>query len=295
VAQGVVAEGTTTSANVGRFHGYVHALVLGRRGVRRTPEARYLVSDPGKSEPFWVSQDDISSITPPARRVPFEATSNADVTPVKALGYVSVASNGDSQSAEFDAQLDAIDRYCDERGWELVEVVRDVESTGPVSAERRGLLYALEKIGRKEASCIIVADLGRLGRSAADVGGIIERLGRSDGRLIALDIGLDTAAPEGDVAAKALASVSSLEGGRVRTGLAAAAAGPAPPAAPADLDVPALKQRIVEMRGSGMTLQAIADVLNAEGVPTLRGGAKWRPSSVQSAAGYRRPPRRQDE
>jgi hypothetical protein len=38
-----------------------------------------------------------------------------------------------------------------------------------------------------------------------------------------------------------------------------------------------------------MTLQAIADQLNAEGVPTLRGGALWRPSSVQTALGYRRP------
>jgi hypothetical protein len=37
-----------------------------------------------------------------------------------------------------------------------------------------------------------------------------------------------------------------------------------------------------------MTLQAIADRLNAEGVPTVRGGAKWRPSSVQAAAGYKR-------
>jgi hypothetical protein len=38
-----------------------------------------------------------------------------------------------------------------------------------------------------------------------------------------------------------------------------------------------------------MTLQAIADELNAEGVPTIRGGKQWRPSSVQAAAGYRRP------
>jgi hypothetical protein len=38
-----------------------------------------------------------------------------------------------------------------------------------------------------------------------------------------------------------------------------------------------------------MTLQAIADRLNAEGVPTLRGGRQWRPSSVQAAVGYRRP------
>jgi hypothetical protein len=43
------------------------------------------------------------------------------------------------------------------------------------------------------------------------------------------------------------------------------------------------------MRSAGMTLQAIADRLNQEGVPTLRGGREWRPSSVQVAAGYRRP------
>ena len=42
-------------------------------------------------------------------------------------------------------------------------------------------------------------------------------------------------------------------------------------------------------RAANMTLQAIADQLNAEGVPTLRGGAMWRPSSVQAALGYRRP------
>ena len=227
VAQGVVAEGTAISTSVGRFRGNVHALVLGRRGVRRTPEARYLVSDPSKAEPFWVSQDEVSSITPPPRRRPFEATAGVDSAPVKALGYVSVPPNEERQSAEFDAQLDAIDRYCDEQGWELVEVVRDVEPAAPMSAERRGLIYALDKIGRKEASCIIVSDLGRLSRSAADLGGIIERLERSDGRLVALDIGLDTASPDGYVAAKALASVSSLEGDRARKGLAAAAAGPA--------------------------------------------------------------------
>ena len=43
------------------------------------------------------------------------------------------------------------------------------------------------------------------------------------------------------------------------------------------------------MRVNGMTLQAIADRLNAENVPTLRGGKKWRPSGVHAATGYRRP------
>jgi MinD-like ATPase involved in chromosome partitioning or flagellar assembly len=57
-------------------------------------------------------------------------------------------------------------------------------------------------------------------------------------------------------------------------------------------DVSELKLRIREMRESGMTLQAIANRLNEENVPTLRGGARWRPSAVQAASGYRRPSQR---
>jgi DNA invertase Pin-like site-specific DNA recombinase len=281
-----MAEGESRSPTVGRFRGNVHALVLGRRGLRRTPEARYLVSDPAKPDPFWVAQEELSSIVPPARARPPQ--------PVRALGYVSTAASSGLRSDEFGDQLNTIDAYCDEHGWDLVEVVQDVGTAR--AREREGLLYALEKIGRGEATCIIVAELGRLSRSAADLGGILERLERADGRLVALDVGLDTASDEGRVAAQALASVGSWEHERTAGRLAAAAA--APPAVLDPLpvqDVGALKQRIVEMRESGMTLQAIADVLNAEGVPTLRGGAKWRPSSVQSAAGYRRPPKPQRE
>jgi len=291
LAPGVVAEGTTNTGAVGRFRGTVHALVLGRRGFRRIPEARYLVSDPGIRDPFWVSQDEVSNIVPPGRAQPFNRADDR----VLALGYVSLPANEGMRNDGFDAQLDAIDTYCDQRGWELVEVVRDVD-TGGRDLERQGLLYALDKIGRGEASCIIVSELGRLSGSAADLGGVLDRLERSDGRLVAVDLGLDTASREGRVAAQALASVSSWEHDRTRRGLAAAAAGPAATLEPQVVqDVPALKERIATMRTAGMTLQAIADVLNSEGVPTLRGGLKWRPSSVQSATGYRRPPKRQDE
>jgi DNA invertase Pin-like site-specific DNA recombinase len=43
-----------------------------------------------------------------------------------------------------------------------------------------------------------------------------------------------------------------------------------------------LAKRIVRMRENGMTLQAICDTLNAEGVPTARGGARWRPTSLRA-------------
>ena len=41
-------------------------------------------------------------------------------------------------------------------------------------------------------------------------------------------------------------------------------------------------KRIVTDRANGLTLQAIADKLNVQKVPTAQGGALWRPSSVRA-------------
>src|SRR5437763_13815401 len=45
---------------------------------------------------------------------------------------------------------------------------------------------------------------------------------------------------------------------------------------------PKLARRIRTMRSRGMTLQAICDRLNSEGVPTPRGGSVWRPTSLRA-------------
>ena len=103
--------------------------------------------------------------------------------------------------------------------------------------------------------------------------------------------GLDTNEPGGRLAASTLIEVSGWERERVsertHNGLQAALAGHRRGRA-AVADYPELREEITQMRARGMTLQAIADRLNEEGVPTVRGGAKWRPSSVQAAAGYKR-------
>jgi DNA invertase Pin-like site-specific DNA recombinase len=110
---------------------------------------------------------------------------------------------------------------------------------------------------------------------------------------VAIDLRLDTGSAAGRLTARTLISVGEWEGQRIaeqtRKGLAAARARRGTTGRPAVEDRPALKERIVAMRNEGMTLQAIADRLNEERVPTLRGGSEWRPSSVQAAAGYRRP------
>jgi DNA invertase Pin-like site-specific DNA recombinase len=213
--------------------------------------------------------------------------------PVRAVGYASVPKVKDGDGTSLQTQAHAIQSLCERRGWELIHVVRDVENGHPKGLERPGLLYALERIAEGKASCLVVSELERLSRSAADLGRIVEWIDERDARLIAIDLRLDTGSAQGRLTVRVLTEVGQWEGRRIadqtRKGLAAARARRATAGRPAVEDQPVLKERIVAMRTEGMTLQAIADRLNAESVPTLRGGTEWRPSSVQAAAGYRRP------
>jgi DNA invertase Pin-like site-specific DNA recombinase/peptidoglycan hydrolase-like protein with peptidoglycan-binding domain len=219
-------------------------------------------------------------------------TSDSPRETLRAVGYVSVPKVG-GDAAELERQAEAVQRLCERRGWELLHVVRDVENGHAKGMERPGLLYALERIAEGEASCLVVSELERLSRNAADLGRIVEWCDERDARLVAIDQRLDTGSAAGRLTARTLISVGEWEGERIaqqtRKGLAAARARRVTTGRPAVEDLPPLKERIVGMRKEGMTLQAIADRLNAEGVPTLRGGSEWRPSSVQAAAGYRRP------
>jgi DNA invertase Pin-like site-specific DNA recombinase len=214
------------------------------------------------------------------------------------LGYARVSTAEQAGNGYgLDAQEAAIRDECARRGWTLLEVVRD-EGASAKSLDRPGLRSALERIAAGEAGGLLASKLDRLSRSVVDFGVLLEWFGEADATLVALDLGLDTSTPGGRLVANVFASVAEWEreviGARTRDGLAAARAQGKAISRPAVADNPKLRRRIETMRARGMTLQAIADRLNREGVPTPRGGAKWRHSSVQAAAGYkRRKPRRQ--
>jgi DNA invertase Pin-like site-specific DNA recombinase len=106
-----------------------------------------------------------------------------------------------------------------------------------------------------------------------------------------LDQRLDTFSPAGRMTAETIVSLGTWEREKLRARAHRGRSAAPWTARPAVGQIPALRERVVAMRKQGMTLQAIADTLNREGVPTLRGGVKWRPSSVQSALGYKRPKR----
>jgi DNA invertase Pin-like site-specific DNA recombinase len=205
-------------------------------------------------------------------------------TKLAALGYVSVRHRARIDDHELTRQAAAIDRHCTRCGWRLLALVRDVDPPNG-RAWPPSLVYAIERLRAGDVSCLVVAELKRLCPSVAELGEILEAIEQAGARFVSLDPAIDTGNSSGSVAARVLAEVSGWERDR-RTAMTSAAR--ATSAIPATIQPP-LRRRIVRMRGAGMTLQAIADELNDEGVPTVRGGAKWRPSSVQTALGYRRP------
>jgi DNA invertase Pin-like site-specific DNA recombinase len=204
------------------------------------------------------------------------------------IGYITLPA--DPGVVDDDGSVEAIKAKCERCGWDLLEIVRDRE-VGP-TLERPGLGYALERIAHRQADGLVVSHLQRVSRSIVDLGALIGWFRDADAALVALDLGIDTSTRRGRHVATTLITLSNHAHERIArrngNGLTEVNAGPRS-GRPAVRHDPALLRRIAAMRAANMTLQAIADELNAEGVPTLRGGKKWRPSSIQAALGYRRP------
>jgi peptidoglycan hydrolase-like protein with peptidoglycan-binding domain len=136
----------------------------------------------------------------------------AKQTGVEALGYVSAREPEAVDGPELRDQVAAIHTACCERGLALEEVITDVVPVKHTSPERPGLQNALQRLAAGEASCLVVAELGRLSRSAPEVGYIVEWLRRRDARLVAVDDGLDTATGTGRERTDRLVSPRAFDG-----------------------------------------------------------------------------------
>ena len=206
----------------------------------------------------------------------------------RAIGYVCVP---DSSNGDLREQTEALKACCEERGLALTSVVHDVDCAG--REQRPSLAWALEQLAAERAETLIVARLRDLSSNVANLAPLLSWFNSEQRTLVAVDLRLDTSTEAGRLAAGAIAGVGGWEHERIsertRRGLEAARSRGTSQGRTAVADIPELQERIIGMREEGMTLQAIADALNTEGVPTLRGGAMWRPSSVQRATGYRRP------
>jgi len=205
-------------------------------------------------------------------------------TGTRVVGYVRVSTEEQGHSGlGLAAQRAAISAECARRGWDLVRVEEDRSSGAKL--DRRGLTAAVDSIARGEVDGLIVAKLDRLSRSVAQFSNLLERFRAKGWGLVILDLGIDTTTIMGEAMATMAATFAQVErrriGERTKEALAVRRSQGVrlgrPVSTPTDVVA-----RIRDMRSDSMTLQAICDLLNDEGVPTPRGGLLWRPSSLSA-------------
>ncbi|MBS1715341.1 MAG: recombinase family protein [Armatimonadetes bacterium] len=201
----------------------------------------------------------------------------------RAIGYVRVSTDKQASSgAGLESQRRAVETECARKGWELTEVVVDEGQSGK-SLNRPGLQKALLALTEGKADALVAAKLDRLSRSVADFCHIVDMSAFHKWKLVVVDCQVDTSTAAGEMMAGILVQFAQFErrliAERTRTALAVKKAQGVRLGRP--VDVPSgVVRRIVELRRKGMSLASIAESLNAEGVPTVRGGGKWYASTI---------------
>jgi len=214
-----------------------------------------------------------------------------DRTGLPMAGYVRVSTRGQAASGlGLDAQRDILARWATAEGMAL-DVHEDAgrsRAAGNLEHRGEGIAAALMDVRAGNVAGLVAAKVDRLG-SGSDVVRLAEEAQRDGWRLVVLDIGLDTASPTGMLVLTVLAGVAAFE--RERIGARnrewkqqARVRGTHRGAHAADR---AIADRIIAMRGEGMTYRAIAAMLDADNVPTARGGT-WQAASVRSVERTRR-------
>ena len=179
-----------------------------------------------------------------------------------------------ASGAGLDAQRAAIAAEAERRGLPIIAECAD-EGVSGSRHDRPGLTAALDSLDSGAASVLMVAKLDRLSRSVPLVYDVMDRSRRNGWALVALDLGVDTTTPAGEMMS-GIASVFAqferrLISQRTRDALAVRKAQGVHLGRPRAVTDEA-RARIVQLRGEGLAWRAVADAMTAEGWPTGHGG-----------------------
>jgi DNA invertase Pin-like site-specific DNA recombinase len=202
---------------------------------------------------------------------------------VRVTGYVRVSTSEQGDSGlGLDAQRAAIASFVGQRGWDLVGVHEDV--TSGKNMRRPGLTAALAAVESHQAEALVVAKLDRLSRSLIDFVSLMERSRTKGWAVVALDLGVDTTTPTGEMVANIMATFAQFErriiGQRTRDALAVKKQRGDRLGRPRSLP-DAVVGRLEALRAEGRSLRAIAEIMDREGVPTAQGGYRWHGNTVR--------------
>lgn len=204
--------------------------------------------------------------------------------PTTVYGYCRVSTEGQEDGAGLEAQAVAIRTEAERRGWATLELHQEVVSGGKGVAQRPVLASILEQISRGDV--LVVAKGDRLARSLVVLAQLLEASDRDGWSLVLIDLGVDTSTPAGRLSAQVVGAAAEYERqmirARTRDGLAVKRSqgvrlGRPVQSAPATLD------RVVRLRGDGLSLKLIAEELTRDQIPTASGKAVWSTSNVQTA------------
>lgn len=211
--------------------------------------------------------------------------------PLRVIGYLRVSTGEQADSGlGLDAQRACIEAEAERRGWTIVRWIEDAGVSGK-SLKRQGIQEALALLEAprrtRSADTLVVAKLDRLSRSVADFADIVARSRQQKWRLVVIDQDFDASTTNGKMFANMLAVLAEWErdliGDRTKAAMAAKkSAHPETRYGNPRVNPPAVVARIVHARRDGASFRAIAQQLQADGVPTARGGASWHASTVKA-------------
>ena len=211
-----------------------------------------------------------------AKRSPRQAT---------VLAYLRVSTEEQATSGLGLAdQRAVIEAEAARRGWTDVEYLTD-DGYSAKSLARPAVAQALDMLRDGQASVLVVSKLDRLSRSILDFVSLMAQAEREGWQLVVLDMALDTSTPSGALMAHIMSAFSEYErrliGSRTSAALQQLKSQGVRLGRPRVM-AESVRERIVTEREEGRTLAAIAEGLNADEVPTARGGARWYPSTVKA-------------
>lgn len=207
---------------------------------------------------------------------------DTDQRPVRAIAYARVSTADQAASGlGLEAQQARTNAAIAARGWTLAGTFVDAGVSGK-DLNRPELTAALMLLDAGHADVLVVAKLDRLSRSVRDFAALSEQARSRGWAIVVLDTDVDTSTPTGALVTNIMSAVAEWErrviAARTSEALQAAKARGARLGRPVTLP-DAVRYRIADERNDGRSLQAIADDLNTEQVPTARGG-RWYPSTI---------------
>ncbi len=220
---------------------------------------------------------------------------------MRVISYIRVSTNEQAETGvSLKAQEQKIRGHCKLNGWECVEVVRD-DGYSAKDLKRPGLKRILDELplkGRRFEG-IVVTKLDRLTRSVRDLVRLTDLTDKHKIALVSIQEAVDTSTATGQLFRTIVTCISEWERGVIgeRTrealaykrrnrervggipyGFALAKDGKCLVPAPAEMKV---LERIQKEREGGMAFWLIADGLNADLIPTKRGGT-WYAATARS-------------